>query len=217
MKHSRLSISPAYAVLLVLLVGPALVAGCAKSPMINVWKDPSYKLGPMKKVFAVAVRKEPVRRRIWEDTLVEELGSHGVTAASSYTLFPVTAPDSLQFLTAVGQGAYDGIIVSVRLPNVTEQTYVPGYTKMEPVTFYGSFLHQYATYWRQVQVPAYTETNEVRRFETDVWTTGDGGRLIWSGTIETSDAAPAGTVAQVIHNQIVTALVEAGILPPKAK
>jgi len=71
--RSRLSIKPAHIFLFALLLGPALFDGCSQSQMTDVWKDPSYNEGTMKKVFAVAVRRDPVRRRIWEDAFVEEL------------------------------------------------------------------------------------------------------------------------------------------------
>jgi len=216
MKRSKLPIKPAHILLAVLLLGPALLDGCSQSRMTEMWKDPSYN-EPMKKVFAVAVRNDPVRRRIWEDAFVEELNAHGVSAVASYHMFPSQVPDSVQVCDFVQEEGFDGVAVSVRLPNATEDTYVPGYTKRELATVSGPFLHGYTTYWKDVQVPGYIETSEVRRFRTSVWTTQEGGRMIWSGTIETTDAAANGPVRDVIRKQLATELVKSGVLPPKAK
>ena len=215
--RSRLSIKPAHIFLFALLLGPALFEGCSQSQMTDVWKDPSYNEGTMKKVFAVAVRRDPVRRRIWEDAFVEELKAHGVSAVASYTMFPSDVPDSSQVSDAVRRDGFDGVVIAVRLPNVTQETYVAGYTKRELVTVSGPFLHGYTTYWKDVQVPGYTETNQVCRFQTNVWTTQSSGRLIWSGTIETADAPVHEPVRDVIQKQIVAELVTAGILPPRTK
>ena len=170
----------------------------------------------MKKVFAVAVRKDPVRRRLWEDAFVEELKAHGVSAVASYSEFPSNVPDSLQVIDVVRNGGYDGVAVSARLPNSTETNYVPGYTKRELVTTVtGPFLHGYTSYWQDVQVPGYIETNEVRRFQTILWTTLNGGRMILSGTLETTDDAAPRSAQDVIRKEIAPELVTAGILPPR--
>ncbi len=217
MARSRLSTRRAYAFLFALLLGAVLFDGCSQSQMTQMWKDPSYNDGTMKKVFAIAVRKDPVRRRLWEDAFVKELAAHGVSAVASYGMFPSGVPDSMQVSDAVLKEGCDGVALSVRLPDATEETYVAGYTRREPVTVSGPFLNQYATYWRNVQVPGYTETNQVRRYQTSVWTTQNGGRMIWSVTIETPETATPGPVRDVIRKQIVPELVTAGILPPRGK
>ena len=149
MNRSRLSPQPAHLLRCALLFAPALLGGCSQSQMTQMWKDPSYNDGPMKKVFAIAVRKDPVRRRIWEDAFVEELKTHGVAGVPSYSMFPSEAPDSLQVSDSVGKEGFDGVAISVRLPDSTQDTYVAGYTTTEPVTVYRPFLHGYATYWRR--------------------------------------------------------------------
>jgi hypothetical protein len=217
MTRSILPIKPSHVFLFALLLGPPLLDGCARTQMTNMWRDPSYNGGTLKKVLAVAVRTDPVRRRIWEDAFVEELKAHDVTAVASYTLFPSNVPDSLQVSDTVFKGGYDGVAVSVRLPDATHETYVAGYTKREPVTVSGRFLRGYTTYWRDVQVPGYTETSQMRRFQTNVWTTGNAGRMVWSGTTESAETATRGPVRDVIRKQVVAELVKAGILPARAK
>lgn len=194
-----------------------LLGGCAANELVNMWKDPDYSDGALKKVLVLAIRKDPVLRRIWEDGFTQELKAHGVDAASSYTMFPGVAPDTQQVAEAVRTGGYDGVVVSVRLPNVTQTTYVPGYTQTKPVSVYRPMFHGYVTYYREVQVEGYTETNEVHSFQTDVWTTHNGGKLIWSGTLETVEAPSKGTAQDAIQGRIVPELVKAGILPPKGR
>jgi hypothetical protein len=43
---------------------------------------------------AIAVRNNPVKRRIWEDAFVNELSKNGVNATSSYHLFPDALADT---------------------------------------------------------------------------------------------------------------------------
>jgi hypothetical protein len=128
-------------------------AGCAaQTEMTDLWRDPAFTAGPLHNVFVVALRKDPVRRRMWEDAFTRELGARGLTATSSYQLFPAASPDSQEVIEAVRKNGYDAVIVSVRLPDETTTTYVPGAVRRESVTvqdFYGTFH----AYWRDVQAP----------------------------------------------------------------
>jgi hypothetical protein len=214
MTDLKKSIGPVLILACALFCGPSLIGGCTQAKMTTMWRDPAYQAGTMTKVFAIAVRKDPVRRRLWEDAFVAELKAHGVSGLASYSLFPSAVPDSLQVSDLVHSEGYDGVALSVRLPDETERTYMPGYTKRELVTVSRPFLRGYTTYWQDIQVPGYVETNEVRRFQTSVWTTQDGGRMIWSGTNESSDYAVQGPVEDVMREQIGVELVAAGILPP---
>ena len=215
MIRSKSSVRLALITLATAVVASLLIDGCATSLMTNMWRDPSFGDGPLENVLAVAVRADPVRRRIWEDTFVDELNRYGVSAVSSYTLFPSGTPDTLEVSEAVRTHGFDGVAVSVRLPDTTQETYVAGYTKSERVRVYPRFSQAFTTYWRDVEVPGYTETTEVRRFRTDVWTTLNGGRMIWSGTLEATDAASYGSSQKAIARGILPQLSAVGILPSK--
>ena len=192
-------------------------AGCAmQSEMTDLWKDPSFTSGPMHNVLVVALRKDPVRRRMWEDAFASELGARGLTATSSYQLFPEAPPDTQEVIEAVRRNGYDAMLVSVRLPDQTTSTYVPGTVRRESVTvqdFYGSFH----AYWRDVQDPGHTETDEIRRFQTDVWTTGASGRLIWSGTLRTLESVSNRTIEAAVSKDIIPVLEKQGLISKKQK
>jgi hypothetical protein len=189
--------------------------GCAmQSEMVDLWKDPSFTSGPVRHVLVVALRKDPVRRRMWEDAFANELGARGLTATSSYQLFPEAPPDTQEVIEAVRRNDCDAVLVSTRLPDQTASTYVPGTARRELVTtrdFYGSFH----TYWREVQDPGYTETDEIRQFQTDVWTTGRGGHLIWSGTLRTLESVSNRTIEAAVSRDIVPVLEKQGVIPRK--
>src|SRR5258708_5676063 len=86
----------------------SFLSGCGSAGTLsNMWRDPSFESAPMKKVFIIAVRKDPVRRRLWEDGFVTELGKHGVTATPSYKLFPDALPDTAQSIEAIRTNGFD--------------------------------------------------------------------------------------------------------------
>jgi hypothetical protein len=194
-----------------------VTAGCAAQPeMTDLWKDPSFTSGPMHNVLVVALRKDPARRRMWEDGFAQELVARGLAATASYQQFPEAPPDTQEVIEAVGRSGYDAVLVSIRQPSQTTSTYVPGATRREFVTtqnYYGIFH----TYWRDVQDPGHTEIDEITRVQTDVWTTGAGGRLIWSGTLRTLESVSHRTIETAVSKDIAPVMEEQGLIPKKRK
>ena len=203
----------AYVALLTLVVA----AGCAaQSEMTNVWRDPSFSSGPVRKVLVVALRKDPVRRRMWEDAFADELGARGLASTSSYQLFPEAPPDTQEMVGAVRRDGYDAVIVSTRLPNETASTYVPGTVRRETVMtqdFYGSFH----AYWRDVQDPGHTEVDEIRQVQTDVWSAGGDGRLISSCTLRTLESVNGRTIRIAVSRDILPVVEKQGLIPKRRK
>ena len=205
------------AVTYVALLALMTTAGCgAQSDMIDLWKDPSFTSGPVHNVLVVALRKDPVRRRMWEDAFAKELGARGLTATASYQLFPEAPPDTQEVIEAVRRNGHDAVLVSIRQPDQTTSTYVPGTVRSEYVTtenYYG-FFH---SYWRDVQDPGHTETDAITKVQTDVWVTGVRGRLIWSGTLRTLESVSDPTVDTSVSKDIIPAMEKQGLVPKKKK
>ncbi|HEY6948485.1 MAG TPA: hypothetical protein VI297_06675 [Gemmatimonadales bacterium] len=60
------------------------VAACASSSrLVDTWVRPDYAGGPMRSMLVLVVRRDPVRRRIWEDAFVSALAEKGVQATPS--------------------------------------------------------------------------------------------------------------------------------------
>jgi hypothetical protein len=191
-------------------------AGCASNTsLVEHWRDPSWTSAPMGTVFVVALRRDPVRRRMWEDGFVEALKARGVNATPSYTQFPDAAPDTQQVIDVVRAQTYDGVIVSTRLPNVQEQREVlPTATRVAEARR-NPFTGMYYTIYRDVYTPGYVETDEVRRFQTDIWTTKEGGRLVWSGSVSSYDPATKDLVEAVVEKEVMPQATKDGIFPRK--
>jgi hypothetical protein len=195
-----------------------LTVGCASnSEMINVWHDTSLAPGSIHNMFVVGIRKDPVRRRAWEDAFVTGLAARGVTATSSYRLFPEAPPDTQQVIEAVRRNGYDAVLTSIRLPDEATSRYIPGAIRQQQVTSQDYFgrLH---SYWVSVQDPGYTETDNVIRVQTDVWAiTPDGGRLVSSGTLRTLEFVAGRTVDRAVSKEILPELERQGVVPERAK
>jgi hypothetical protein len=167
-------------------------------------------------VLVVALRKDPVRRRMWEDAFAQDLTARGVTAMASYHLYPDAEPDSQAVIAAVQKNGYDAVIANSRLTPETQTTYVPGVIRETPTTVQ-DYFGRYQTHWITVQDSGYTETDQVHRFQTDIWTTRDPARMIWSGRFETLEVTSGQTIMDAVSEKIMPALEKHGLVPTKKK
>src|SRR5712691_10131184 len=137
----------------------AMVAGCGSSRLSEHWRDPAWSGPALRNVLVMVVRKEPVRRRIWEDAFVEALHKRGIAATPSYRTFPDSVPSEDALDDFMKQTSFDGIVLSRRLGTEELAHYVPPI-----VTAYGTgprwgrFYGRYRGYYSTVYRPGYVET-----------------------------------------------------------
>ena len=87
-----------------------LIESCSSSKLVDIWNDTSFQEPPLKKILIIAVRRDPVQRRIWEDAFVRELSRYSVYSTASYNLFPNELPDTNQVAETVQEKGFDGIL-----------------------------------------------------------------------------------------------------------
>lgn len=84
-----------------------------------------------------------------------------------------------------------------------------------PATRFDRLSRSYYTVYRQVQDSGYVETDKLVRHEIDVWTTTEGGRMVWSGTGEILDPASGQEIRSEITGLIIPELARQAIIPDK--
>jgi hypothetical protein len=203
---------PAFAIALICCMAIHFYS-CTASRLTDVWKDPSYNLGPMKTMIVISMKKDPVRRRLWEDAFTAEFLKYGVTATPSYYLFPDNLPDTNRIDEAIHLHGYDGVLIESRLRPQIQTTEVPAYVTTTPVMRYNPWRHRYDTWYQEEYHPGYTDTSKTARHEADVWTTRENGRMVWSGTCSTQNPASSQQVHEEMTGLVVSALAKAGIIP----
>lgn len=190
--------------------------GCASSSLVERWYDPSFKASPLNRMLVIAVRKDAAKRRIWEDAFAGELAKHGVTATSSYGLFPDAPPDTNQVMATVQANGFDGILVILKLPTETNPHYVKGYASMEPEGAYsGPYWQRYWNTYLVIKHPGYVDSQKVAFRAIDVTTTGNGGRMIWSAKSRTSDPDSVKDLQRGIAGLVVSELGSQNIITTK--
>lgn len=202
-----------FTLFLIACAAAGILGGCsAGTQLVDMWRDPTGGSQPIRKMLVVAVRRDPTSRRVWEDGLVSALEKRGVTATPSYNLFAQAPPDTDEVEAAVRDHNFDGILSVHRLPTTTQSTYVPGYTRLEPVWVKSRWSLNYHTYWTEVHEPGYVETDRVLRHRVDVWNTTEDWRMVWSGTTESINPNSSRDVNAQIAKLIVPELLNQGII-----
>ena len=193
----------------------ALFSSCSTSQLSDMWRDSSYNLGPMTNVLVIAVKKNAAHRRIWEDGFASDLEAHGVTVTPSYRLFPADLPDTNQVIESVKGNGYDGVIVVNKLETEISTSSRPGYVTKTPVYRYNQWSQAYYVRYEREYHAGATDTSKVVRHEVNVWTTKEGGRMIWAGTGSVLDPASSKAVNDEIISLVVPELANQGIIPER--
>ncbi len=112
----------------VLVFGLAIhIVGCGSSTsLVNMWRDPAFTRGPMNNMLVIAIKKDPIRRRLWEDRFAADMTLRGVTVTPSYRLFPDAIPDTLQVVETVRAHKFDGVLTVRNTGTSTGHQLCPG-------------------------------------------------------------------------------------------
>ena len=189
-----------------------LIENCSSSVLVDVWNDPSFHESPLKKILIIAIRKNPIQRRIWEDAFVGELSKKGVISTSSYKLFPDALPDTDQVIETVQKNSFDGILVTRILQKETETHYIESYVTSESKLRYNPFRNSYSTYYRDVEHPGFVDSSTVDRRGIEVWIIRDKERIIWGATSNTPEGNSLETVKNNIVDLVIPELSRYGII-----
>ncbi len=191
-----------------------LIESCSSSTLVNVWNDPSYHESPLKKILVIAIRRNPIQRRIWEDAFVGDLLKHRIEATSSYRLFPNALPDTNQVFEAIQENSFDGIIVILLLHPETQTNYVQGYVTTEKTTRFNNFRNRYDIYYNDVLHPGYVDSLKVKRSSIDVWALKKEDRIIWGATSNSPDLNTVESVQSDIAELVIAELARHAIIKP---
>lgn len=182
-----------------------VVGGCSSgTTMQNVWKDPAYTAGPLKKVIVLAILPTDGARRTLEDAFASTLTAQGVPATASYHLFPGDTIDRDAARSKVLNEGYDAVLVSRATGREQQTTYTGGTSYWGG--YYGAWGGAYST--------GTTMTTEYVTFENSIWNPEGEGKLIWSGNTETMNPNSGSKFASSLVGKIMPELTKAGLVPP---
>jgi hypothetical protein len=198
-------------VLALLLCALASMVGCGATQQANLWTDPSYHSAPLSKILVVAIRKDQLLRRMWEDALVTELNgkSHqGTLAIASYQLYPTDLPTPDEMTTKTKESGFDGVLLIAKGVRDTTTSDVPGYVVSEPTTTFSRRWGAYVTRYQDVYYPGYSESEVTVSVRTDLLIPDGDGKLVWSVTSQAVDPTSADQFRSSVADRVVSQLAK---------
>ncbi len=195
-----------------MLIAAAFVAGCSKTSLTNLWKDPEASTSPMDNVLVVALERDPDLRRLWEDALAAEFQAHGVHARPSHQLWP-SLPDSTQVPVVMRRDGNDGAVITHRLALTQTGDYGGGYEKSTAMTGNDYWRSWYHTYYMSANEYASEPKEDEARYQIDLVGMTGGGKLVWTGSTTPIDPRDAEKVRAEVAGQLVPELKRQGLIP----
>jgi hypothetical protein len=191
--------------------------------MVNMWVDPDFPPGPMKKMFVVALLEEQAGREAWEGAFASALEKNDLIVVPSHEVLSSAMPDSAPVFDAARLAGCDGVLVVYE----TYETYehyetetVPGYIKRVVVREPGihTMRFAYSAYGPESVVEIYVPPQErvqvALHCDVEVWSTLDEDvRMVWSGTTEVIEPDSDQSTCTIVAGWVEYQLMVCGLVP----
>lgn len=191
---------------LAMAVALGLTACAASTKIVNQWVNPDYTSPRFRKIMVIGVSKQPSIRRTFEDQFVTKLKAAGVDAVPSYLYIPEDGQvDEGRLQEAVKLANADAVIITrlVRVEKKTEMS--PGFYQPGPFGFYGGYSAAWLGYYEPPRIYQY----DVYISETSLY---DMNRLVWAGTVETTDPGDINKEIERYVDTVIDALKSKNLL-----
>ncbi len=192
------------------------LGGCAKTKLVSTWSKPEFKGPALKKILVVAVIRDKMKRRIYEDSLVKKLRDDGVFALASYTKMADLDEDKdvniARIKAIVKESGFDGVIGTILTSVDSSEQYIPASAVFVSGRGGAYGMYDYFGYSHSmVYQSGYTIENTTVKINVSVFSTKDG-EMLWSG--DTTSLNPNSPIDVVSDNiELITqALKKEGII-----
>lgn len=196
----------------------SLLCSCASVSMVGTWRNPNLSAPRLKRILVVSLTRDESSKRVYEDMLVSELSRHGVEAVAGYGTIPGGAlPDWGTLERAVRRAGAQGVL-TVQTTRVEKQTTVqPSDLTPYPGYWYpaGFPAWDFPGYYRSMAMygygPTYISTYNVATMQANLFDAGSD-KLLWAGTMETTEPEKVTKVGQDLARKVVKALAKEGLI-----
>ena len=173
----------------ILCVSFILLVSCANTKISQSWVEPDNTKS-YKDLLIIGIGESEQNRRAYEGYFVEELGSHGIEAVTSYKLIKSDEKIDRETVTNAVKGmGIDGVIVTHMVAVEEETVYrstggYGGYGMGYGGGYYGGLYSYYPHVNSYVHDPGYYDTLETYTLETNLYDI-ESEELVWSARSQT--------------------------------
>ncbi|WP_456379641.1 hypothetical protein [Thiolapillus sp.] len=201
--------TPAYSArLFILFILALLVAGCSSTKLAQSWEAPDTNEPPAKKILLVALIKDPVTRRFFEEHFVAEAKKRGVEVIPSSEYIPQATDhdEKEEIIKVVRETGAEGVLLA-QLKGV-EKKYksVPSRLDWLPDTHDdASFYDYYYQNYRAIYRPGYVGADNYFNMQFRYFSTRSE-KMLWAGnTVTKNPRSVIGSIKQ-IADEIISGL-----------
>lgn len=166
-----------------------VLSSCASTRLTATWYDTSYQdRDIMENSLVVAIVKNEMTRRMYEDAFVKKLAENNIHAIASYTLSqPDIKPEEAAVREAVNEAGARSVLITRHLSTDTKQHYrPPERTRVYADPYYSRMSRYYPMSYREVYSPGYTVNVTTVYVESNLYN-ADTAELVWSAQSESID------------------------------
>lgn len=213
------SFTQRFQVLLSLLVGGGLLAGCGSySQITGSWKSPDAPAQRYQNVLVAALTSDVAARQTVESDLVYQLQRRGIRATRSVDVFPASyrgkLPPRAEIIAKIRETGHDAVLTASLLDSGSETRYVPstvGYSPVGTTTYYNNFYGYYSHWQVRVNELGYYATSSSYFLETNLYDVATE-KLRWSAQSESYDPTSLRRFSRAFAKLTLARLAKDGVL-----
>jgi len=185
------------------------LCSCATTEVLNVWQEKSAEGTKLTNILVIGVVKKDSYRKLFENSMVDQLNALGVKASAGYKLFPnIDYLEKDMIVDKINQLNIDGVIVAKLVEKSKETvttpstTYVSGgsyhsYPYATPYSHSSNYHGYYNNSYQVAYSPGHSVEYDISTVETNVYDAKTEG-LIWSAITETAETGATRAITSYI-------------------
>ncbi len=203
--------------LLAALILALLAAGCSSTKIKESWEAKDVDEPPAKRILLVAMIKDPVTRRYFEQHFVAEARNKGVDMipSSDYSPHATDHDEKEEIVRLVKDTGVDGVLLAQIKGVDKEYKNVPSRLDWYPDAFSSMYFYDYYyTSYRAIYRPGYIGSDNYFNMHFRYFSV-HSERMLWAGnTITKNPRSVVGTIAQ-IADEVLSDLTGSSLVKAK--
>ncbi|WP_456407430.1 hypothetical protein [Thiolapillus sp.] len=201
----------------VLLILASLMAGCSSTKIAESWEAPDINEPPASRILLVAMIKDPVTRRFFEEHFVAEARKKGVEVIPSHKYAPNATDhdEKAEIIRIVRETGAEGVIIAQLKGIEKEYNYVPSRLDWFPDAYGSMFFYDYYYQsYRAIYRPGYVGADNYFKVQLRYFSTRSE-KLLWAGnTVTKNPRSVVGTIEQ-IADEVLSDLTGSSLVKAK--
>ena len=209
------TIVPTSRLMLIILLLFGLTACTTSTKLVKSWSDPAFEGKSFQKILILAVIKDDIQRRHYEQVFAERVASYKVTGIAGNTLIedPKDYGSKPKILEAVKKSGADAVLLADLVSVKKEERQVPSSFTYAPRFGYGyGYYGYYGRAYDTIYQPGYTTEDTIVKLETTVFDVKTE-KMVWAGGTRSFNPSSAEKVVTENADLILSSMKKAGLLP----